>query len=384
MSHMDELELNVRRVAAILGTYDKFRRSPVHNRPGENAYVVEYRHNASVTLATNFAVDGIRFAVDDDVAQAVKKEALLREEYNPEVQESDREFAALLSAGTKYGSTFKLRQIQEEEKLLKEKLSAMEFKVERWLDDRREGGGEDEQDGENTPPTSPLAMSDRSSAESEALTPNLSSLSLLPAPLDKIELSPAMGCPEGLDIIHEYITEAQESTLLAFLSVQSWTSLGSREECQFGYGYVHGERRVRGLTPIPKELSEIVGTLTGARDPPESPNQLIALRYTPPYHLPAHVDAHVFDGTVHSLCLGSGVVLTFYDGEARYDMEHPRRALVTMGGRSRHTCTHGILPGDTDVIGGEVVERKVRYALTFRRVLDAYLPPSPMHDELCK
>ena len=224
-------------------------------------------------------------------------------------------------------------------------------------------------------------MSDQSSTGAGALTPNLFSLSLVPTPLDKIEMSPATDCPEGLSIIHKHISTEMESGLLAFLSIQAWVNLGSREECQFGFGYVHSERTVINLTPIPKELSEIVDTLTGARNPPEAPNQIIALRYTPPYHLPAHVDAHVFDGTVHTLCLGSGAVLTFHDGEARYDIEHPRRALVAMSGRSRYECTHAILSGETDIIGGEVVKRKVRYALTFRRVLDAHLPPLPTHNE---
>ena len=230
------------------------------------------------------------------------------------------------------------------------------------------GGRGNEHDREDTPPTSPHDMLDRSSTETGVLTPNLSSLSLLPTPLDRIGLSPSTGCPEGLSAIHDHITEEEESSLLAFLSLQTWTDLGTREECQYGYGYLHGERRVVSTNSIPKEFSV-------------DPNQIIALRYVAPYHLPAHVDAHVFDDTVHTLCLGSGVVLIFHDGEDRYDMEHPRRALVTMKGHSRYSCTHCILSGDTDTMGGEVVKRKTRYALTFRRVLDAHLPPSPIHIE---
>ena len=148
------MELNVR-VAAILGNFNSFRRSPAHNRQGENAYLVEYRHNESVILAANFAIDGIRFVIANDTAQAVKKEALLLKEYNSEMQEDDREFSALLSAGTKYGSLFKLQQIQAEEKVLKEKLSSVEHKVGRWLDDHQEGGGGNEHDGEDTPPHLP-------------------------------------------------------------------------------------------------------------------------------------------------------------------------------------------------------------------------------------
>ena len=191
-----------------------------------------------------------------------------------------------------------------------------------------------------------------------------------------------MSCPEGLLADLDHITEAEEARLLAFLSLQKWTKVGQwREECQYGYGYLHEERKVIKLGAIPDELLSIVNSLSGARNPPASPNQVIALRYTPPYQLPAHKDAHVFDGTIHTLCLGSGVALMFHNGERRYDMEHPRRAMVTMGGYSRDICTHCILPGKTHLMGGKVVKRGTRYALTFRRVLDAHLPPSPIHIE---
>ena len=96
--------MNVRRVAAILGTFNSFRRSPAHNRPGENGCVVEYRHEASVSLAAGFAIEGIRFAVKKPTHKTAKRDSLLLKEYDSEVQEDDREFAAVISAGTNYGS----------------------------------------------------------------------------------------------------------------------------------------------------------------------------------------------------------------------------------------------------------------------------------------
>ena len=55
-------------------------------------------------MASGFAIEGIRFAVKNPTAQAPKKEALLEKEYDPNVHDDDREFSAILSAGTKYGS----------------------------------------------------------------------------------------------------------------------------------------------------------------------------------------------------------------------------------------------------------------------------------------
>ena len=142
----------------------------------------------------------------------------------------------------------------------------MEHKVERWLDERQEGGGENMHDGGDTPPTSPYASSDHSFTETEALTPNLSSRSLVPTSYDEIGLSPPMGCPEGLNANLDHITEAEEASLLAFLALQKWT-VGYREECQYGYGYLHNEHRVINLDAILTELSTLVESLSSARTP---------------------------------------------------------------------------------------------------------------------
>ena len=133
--------MNIRRVAAILGYFNSFVRNFNHGRPGENGYVVEYRQDESATLAAGFAVEGIRFSVKNEAAQLLKRSALLRKEYNSEVQEEDREFSAVVSAGTKYGSLGMLRAIQEEKKVLKEKLAVGPHKVRRWLSNQQEGGG---------------------------------------------------------------------------------------------------------------------------------------------------------------------------------------------------------------------------------------------------
>ena len=127
------------------------------------------------------------------------------------MHEDDREFSAVLSAGTKFGSLFMLRQIQQEEKVLKEKLACMDYKVERWLDERQEGGGGNVHEGGDTPPASPYASSDHSLTETEALSPNLSSRSLIPPSYEEIGLSAHMGCPAGLNADLDYITEVEEA-----------------------------------------------------------------------------------------------------------------------------------------------------------------------------
>ena len=190
-----------------------------------------------------------------------------------------------------------------------------------------------------------------------------------------------MDCPDGLHADLYFITKMEEAHILGFLEAQKWTRVGNREECQFGYGYVHSERKVIDLVPIPKVFMRIAKSLEHVRSPPKFPNQIIALRYIPPYDLPPHKDAHVFDNIIHTLCIGSGVVRTFHDGKRRHDIAHHPRAMVTMGGFAREACTHCILPGEKDIVDGKDVKRGVRYALTFRCVLNAHLPPDPIHIE---
>ena len=81
----------------------------------------------------------------------------MHKEYDSDVQEDDREFSAVLSAGTKFGPLDMLKRIQDDEKFPQEKLACMGYKVERWLDERPEGGGGNKHDGGET---SPYASSD--------------------------------------------------------------------------------------------------------------------------------------------------------------------------------------------------------------------------------
>ena len=95
-----------------------------------------------------------------------------------------------------------------------------------------------------------------------------------------------MGCPAGLNADLDYITEVEEAHLLAFLALQKWTRVGHREECQFGYGYFHDERRVIKIDAIPKELWTIVESLSSAKSPPKVPDQGNAVPYTRPIPTP--------------------------------------------------------------------------------------------------
>ena len=130
VSHIDELEVNVKKVSAILDQIASFKRSPTHGRPGGKGYVVEYARKGSLALATDFAVEGIRFAPRNPTSLCKLREELLREELNPDVAEEDREFSAILSAGTKFGSRRQLDLIHQAENVLMDK--AYGRSMEQW------------------------------------------------------------------------------------------------------------------------------------------------------------------------------------------------------------------------------------------------------------
>ena len=174
--------------------------------------------------------------------------------------------------------------------------------------------------------------------------------------------------PGGLSKVEEFITEDHETRLIDYLTNESWSKIGNREVCQFGYTYDFKKRTIKEWVDIPEELSEVVRLVADHRG--NFPNSLIALRYTIPYHFNPHVDAPVFDGKIHSVALESGVVITFHNKEnGRYGEYFPPRSLMSMQGDSRYTNTHCILPGANHVDkAGTIYPRFTRYALTFRYV----------------
>ena len=380
VSHVDELEINVPKVSAILGQYVSFKRSPTHGRPGENAFIVEDAHKGSLALATGFGVEGIRFATKNSTPLAKEREEVLRDELDPEVSESDQELLAILSAGTKFGSRRQLDLILCNETVLMDK--AIGVHVASW---REEVPVITEEDWEllrsmgTVEGTGPSIVPPTSDAlpEKDGQPPR----SARPTTYDVVREAPLMGKPERLHLSLDWIDEGEESIILHFLKKQTWIKGGQREVCQFGHEYDFASKKVTGQSPIPEEVDALAMNLTTERDPHATPDNVIAIRYTPPFELPPHKDCAVFDDVVHSLGLSSGTVVTFHDGRSKFELAHPPRAMVAMGGHSRSECTHCILPGDHDMVEGERKNREVRYAITFRSVRKTYLPPLPSHDD---
>ena len=143
--------------------------------------------------------------------------------------------------------------------------------------------------------------------------------------------------------------------------------ISNREVCQFGYTYDFALKTIDKWVPFPKELAGVILKVGEQRG--NFPNNMIAVRYNPPYDSNPQVDAKVFNGKIQSISLESGVTITFHNHrEGHYDMYQPLRALMCIEGDARYSNTHCILPRDKDVVGDVTYPRFLRYALTFRYV----------------
>ena len=114
--HVDELETQIRKVAALLGTYTSFRRC-VGARMGEHAFIVDYKHEESQVLAHAFHLEGVRFTPRGSLDElAIRKTALIT--LDPQVDEGDRMLSATIVVGSKFDSKEQMTRIKEKEEFL--------------------------------------------------------------------------------------------------------------------------------------------------------------------------------------------------------------------------------------------------------------------------
>eukprot|EP00050_Salpingoeca_kvevrii_P013304 m.27897 g.27897 ORF g.27897 m.27897 type:complete len:213 (+) comp4849_c0_seq1:61-699(+) len=207
----------------------------------------------------------------------------------------------------------------------------------------------------------------------------------------------AGGVP-GILLQPDFISEAEEAEIVAFLESQPWTKLRRRSVQHYGVCFRYGSNDVHGEAPplppwcewlLPRFAVAEHGFDTG---PPE---QLTVNRYEPGEGIPPHVDGT--DGIaepVVAISLLSPAVMEFTHpdrglwGEVNVDSpakpaipchaasdKHnivlPQRSLLVMRGEGRFVWRHSIRCRKIDEIGGETVARGLRISLTFRKLDDA-------------
>ncbi|XP_050438702.1 alkylated DNA repair protein alkB homolog 8-like [Adelges cooleyi] len=183
--------------------------------------------------------------------------------------------------------------------------------------------------------------------------------------------------PPGLEIIDHFITDEQEAVLLEFFN-ENWTdssSMKNRQVIHYGYEFDYDNNGVKFNSycdPIPKEFEFIINAIKLRLN--WYPNQITINRYLPGQGIPSHIDTcGIFDGYIISLSLGSNIVMDYKNDNDLCSVLLKSKSLLIMSGESRNDWKHGITPRKFDVVntidGPDIVYRKTRISITFRRVV---------------
>lgn len=171
----------------------------------------------------------------------------------------------------------------------------------------------------------------------------------------------------GLAYIPDFITQNEESALIAAIDAQSWLKDLKRRVQHYGYKYDYKARAVTAdsyLGPLPDWLMPVIQKLSF------KPDQAIVNEYEPGQGISAHVDCvPCFDDVIASLSLGSGATMQFTKGNEKQEIYLEPRSLIILSGPARYEWQHAIPARKSDMVSGFKIERGRRVSLTFRTVL---------------
>ena len=185
-------------------------------------------------------------------------------------------------------------------------------------------------------------------------------------PLEKIS---------GLTYISDFITPAQEKTLIQTIDGQLWLIDLKRRVQHYGWKYDYTARNVTSdlkLGELPDWVAEYVNTLHKNGIFPKIPDQVIINEYQPGQGISSHVDCvPCFAEIIASLSLGSLCVMDFIhsDTNEKISILLEPRSLILLSGNARYKWKHGIASRKTDKYNGSTFSHSRRISITFRNVI---------------
>lgn len=175
----------------------------------------------------------------------------------------------------------------------------------------------------------------------------------------------ADGAPHGLTLVSEFLSDAEERDLLAFIRQIEFRTLqmhgvkAKRRIKQYGWHYAFESYRLTETDPIPDEFEGIrhrSAVLAGI-DPSEWAEGLVT-EYSSGAGIGWHRDAPAF-GIVAGISLGAACRMRFQTGvgpaRRTYTLRLPGRSIYLLTGEVRTNWQHMIPP-----------TRELRYSITFR------------------
>ena len=171
--------------------------------------------------------------------------------------------------------------------------------------------------------------------------------------------------PPGLIFVPEFLTETEESDLLAFIhriefrTLQMHGVTAKRRIKQYGWHYAFQSYQLTPADPIPAEFTNIrrCAAALASIDPSEWAEALVT-EYATGAGIGWHRDAPAF-GIVAGLSLGGACRMRFQTGSGTgrttYVLELPPRSIYLLTGEIRAKWQHMIPP-----------TKELRYSITFR------------------
>jgi alkylated DNA repair dioxygenase AlkB len=180
----------------------------------------------------------------------------------------------------------------------------------------------------------------------------------------------------GLGYIADYLSQDDQSALIAVIDQQLWLTDLKRRVQHYGYRYDYKARRVDPdmyLGALPDWAAGVGQRLHADGYIAMPPDQLIVNEYVPGQGIANHVDCiPCFGDTILSLSLGSLCVMQFTEIASKREVPvllEPG-SLVVMQSTSRYDWQHGIAARKTDVYEGREIRRTRRLSLTFRKIIN--------------
>lgn len=165
----------------------------------------------------------------------------------------------------------------------------------------------------------------------------------------------------GLSLHPNFITEEEETALLAAVDASEWDTRLSRRTQHYGYRYDYRSREASTpVGPLPEWCLFLAQRLVDQGLLHVMPDQMIVNEYKPGQGIAAHTDSNVFDDGIASISLGYAATMEFSQWkDAPKKVLLPRCSALVMHREARYKWRHAIPPN---------AQADRRVSLTFRHM----------------
>jgi alkylated DNA repair dioxygenase AlkB len=170
----------------------------------------------------------------------------------------------------------------------------------------------------------------------------------------------------GLSYVPSYVTQEEESGLVAAIDRLPWDTTWDRRRQLYGRSY---GRASQAPAATPRWAQVLVDRLLREAITPWPLDQVLVNEYLPGQGIALHLDYEPFDRIVVSLSLLSACVMDFRrisDGRRETHLLE-RRSLLVLSDEARYQWQHGIARRKNDRWQGMNLPRARRLSITFRR-----------------